>query len=590
GSGGGKRAARRRGRGRDASRLLRSRRRVRPGGVEERAAARCGLSAERTRPAVTRVAGALRVGGSRAALGPGTSGRIRTGTGRAGPRCVRACGGRGRLFGSERRVTNAHPCRAARGPARAPASAARRSVSILPPFARCRGNKVPCPAGAGRERYAGRAARTGRPRPFSGAGSIDDRDDGNGCVSEEPNVTERESGRGAAAGGEPEPHGGAGASAATPGAPAAAAAPAGAKPRAGRFDRSIVEGPVLPAVWKIAWPTMLHNTIGGLQGMVDHAMVGHFVGFTGNAAIGVSWQIFLVVVVFVSSLYSGMGVLVARFAGQGDPDKVNRTVYQAFLTSLALTLVLALLGYLLAPALLDLVNAAPEVKAEALPYLRVLFLFGFGTLFFFMLGGALRAAGDARTPLRYGIVVTVLNIVLNIIFIPLLGTVGAAVGTVLATGCTGVWALVMLLRGRWVVAFPRGMGLRPDWNVIRSLFRFGLPTGIQGIAMNVAGVLLLRFIGSLEQSAAAQAAYAVAYTELFSLITFTSVGIMGATAAVVGQNLGAGRPDRAIHAVKMASRIGLLAAAIVGLVFLTIPRVLLGIFGMTDPVAADIGV
>ncbi|HEX7089396.1 MAG TPA: MATE family efflux transporter [Longimicrobiales bacterium] len=374
----------------------------------------------------------------------------------------------------------------------------------------------------------------------------------------------------------------AGAASAPVGAPAAA--------RAGRFDRSIVEGPVLPAVWKIAWPTMLHNIIGGLQGMVDHAMVGHFVGYTGNAAIGVSWQIFLVVVVFVSSLYAGMGVLVARFAGQGDGDKVNRTVYQAFLTSLALSLGLALLGYFLAPALLDLVNAAPEVKAEALPYLRVLFLFGFGSLFFFMLGGALRAAGDARTPLRYGVVVTVLNIVLNTIFIPLLGTVGAAVGTVLATGGAGVWALVMLLRGRWVVAFPRGMGLRPDWNIIRSLFRFGLPTGIQGIAMNVAGVLLLRFIGSLEQSAAAQAAYAVAYTELFSLITFTSVGIMGATAAVVGQNLGASRPDRAIRAVAMASRIGLLAAAIVALLFLAIPRVLLGVFGMTDPVAADLGV
>jgi len=375
-----------------------------------------------------------------------------------------------------------------------------------------------------------------------------------------------------------------------PGAPAAPAGAVEAQRRAGRFDRSIVEGPILPAVWKLAWPTVLHNIIGGLQGIVDHAMVGHFVGYTGNAAIGVSWQIFLVVVVFVSSLYAGMGVLVARFAGQGDADKVNRTVYQAFLTSLALTLVLALLGYFLAPALLDLVNAAPEVKAEALPYIRVLFLFGFGTLFFFMMGGALRAAGDARTPLRYGVVVTVLNIVLNMIFIPLLGTVGAAVGTVLATGGMGIWALSMLLRGRWVVGFPRGAGLRPDWNVIRSLFRFGLPAGIQGIAMNVAGVLLLRFIGSLQESAAAQAAYAVAYTELFSLITFTSVGIMSATAAAVGQNLGAGRPDRAIHAVKVASRMGLVVAAIVGFLFLTIPRVLLAVFGMTDPVAADLGV
>src|SRR5215471_9762759 len=97
------------------------------------------------------------------------------------------------------------------------------------------------------------------------------------------------------------------------------------------FDRSIVDGPIARAVWKIAWPTMLQNVIGGAQGIIDHALVGHFVGFTGNAAIGVSFQIFLVVIVFVSSLFSGMSVLVARFAGAGDAEKVNRTVYQAFL-------------------------------------------------------------------------------------------------------------------------------------------------------------------------------------------------------------------------------------------------------------------
>ena len=78
------------------------------------------------------------------------------------------------------------------------------------------------------------------------------------------------------------------------------------------------------------------------------------------------------------------------------------------------------------------------------------------------------------------------------------------------------------------------MDLKPDFAIIRSLFRFGLPTGVQGIAMNIGGVLLLRFIGSLEHSAAAQAAYAVGYTELFSLITWTSVGLMGASATIAG--------------------------------------------------------
>ncbi len=367
--------------------------------------------------------------------------------------------------------------------------------------------------------------------------------------------------------------------------------------RIGKFDRSIVEGPIPAAVWKVAWPTMLQNIIGGLQGIVDHTLVGHFVGYTGNAAIGVSWQIYLVVIVFISSLYSGMAVMVSRFAGAGDDDKVNRTVYQAFLTSILLSIgVLAPIGYFLSPTLLRLVNATPDVQAVALPYLRIMFMFSFGMLVFFMLGGALRSAGDARTPLRIGIAVTALNIALNLILIPglgpipALGAAGSAIGTSLATGSMALLALYKLRSGAWVVSFPPGMSLKPDWPVIRSLFRFGLPTGVQGTAMNVAGLLLLRFIGSLNQSAQAQAAYAVCYSQLFSFITWSSVGLMGATAAVVGQNLGAKQPDRAQRAVHDAARIGVMVALIVGVLFLLMPRVLLGIFGLTDPVVTEIGV
>ena len=145
----------------------------------------------------------------------------------------------------------------------------------------------------------------------------------------------------------------------TPEPAAAAVAPGPAGPRARRFDRSIVEGPIAPAVWKIAWPTVLQNAIGGLQGIIDHAMVGHFVGYTANAAIGVSWQIFLVVIVFISSMFTGMGVLVARAAGANDHDRVDRVVYQAFLVAVLLAVgVLAPTGYIFAPYLLTLVNAS----------------------------------------------------------------------------------------------------------------------------------------------------------------------------------------------------------------------------------------
>ncbi len=355
------------------------------------------------------------------------------------------------------------------------------------------------------------------------------------------------------------------------------------------FDRSLIEGPIGPAVWKLAWPTMLQNVIAGLQGVVDHILVGNLIGYTANAAIGISWQIFLVVIVFMASLFTGQAVLVARFAGANDEEKVNRTVYQALLTAIAMYAVMAPFGYFAAPWLLDLVNAEPVVKAQALPFLRINFLFCIGMMLFFMLSSALRAAGDARTPLRLGVSMTLLNLLLNLLLIPRFGTAGSAMGTVIASMTVSAIGLYLLFKGKLVIRFTRHMEFRADWPVIKSLFRFGLPTGVQGIAMNMAGVMLLRFIGSLPHSAAAQAAYAIGYTELFSLITWTSVGLMGAAATVAGQNLGAGNPERAILGVHTASRIGLAVAGVVGTLFVVAPHPLLRLFGATDAAVATHG-
>lgn len=362
------------------------------------------------------------------------------------------------------------------------------------------------------------------------------------------------------------------------------------------FDRSITEGPLGSAVWKIAWPSIFTNMIGGMQVMVDHILVGHLIGFKANAAIGVSNQIFLVVIVFIASIFSGMNVMVARFAGAHEHEKVNRTVYQAFLTAVFISIaILVPLGYFASPYLLDLVHADPDVKASALPFLRITFVFNIGLLIFFMLGGALRSAGDAKTPMQLGIVMTAANLILNIILIrglgpiPSFGVAGSAMGSVIASGAVGIWSIWSLWSGRWVVRFPKGNSWGPDWSVIRKLFKFGLPTGFQGIAMNVGGLMMLSFVGSLEKSAAAQAAYSISYGQLFSFITWSSVGLMGATAAVAGQNLGAGRPDRTREAVNVAARYALMVSAVAGLLFFFIPEYLLGIFGMEDADALAIG-
>jgi len=234
------------------------------------------------------------------------------------------------------------------------------------------------------------------------------------------------------------------------------------------------------------------------------------------------------------------------------------------------------------------------VRAEALPYLRTMFVASLGQLLYFMIAGALRAAGDARTGLRIGMWIVGLNIGLNMILIrgwgpiPGFGVQGAALGTSIASALASGWGLWLMKTGRVVISF-HGVPRRPDWAIIKSLFRFGLPAGVQGVAMNIAGVLLLRFMGSLPLSAEVQAAYAVCYTELFSFITWTSVGLMGAAAAIAGQNLGAGRPDRSVHAVGVAARFGLMIAGTIGVIFLLFGEQLLAFFGLKDPMVVVIG-
>jgi len=363
-----------------------------------------------------------------------------------------------------------------------------------------------------------------------------------------------------------------------------------------QFDRRVVEGPLGHSVWLLAWPTMVQNIIGGLQGVVDQVLVGNYVGHIGNAAIGVSMQIFILVIVFVASIFTGMAVLVARFAGAGDADKVNRSVYQAFMVAIGLSLgVLAPLGYWTAPALLNAINATPDVQVEALPYIRIMFVFSFGMLSFFMFSGAVRAAGDAKTPMRLGILMTGLNVIFSVVLIsgfgpiPAFGTRGAAMGSVLASGITSLIFIWLLFSNRLVIRFSRTMAYRPDWKIIRQLFRFGLPAGFQGIVMNLGGLLMLRFIGALPFSAQAQGVYSVGYTQLFSLITWTSHGLLGAATVMAGQNLGAGHPDRVVRSTHISASLGLGLAGLVGTAFIFIPEPLLALFGMTEGTVVALG-
>ena len=366
------------------------------------------------------------------------------------------------------------------------------------------------------------------------------------------------------------------------------------------FDEEIVSGSLLRSVWKLSWPVVLLNLVNGLHGLVDHILVGHFVASpdnAANAAIGVAWQVFLVLVVFIASLFHGMNVLIARYTGRQDRKRLSEVFYQSFLCAMLLLFgVLAPMGYFLSPYLLDFVQADAEVQRHALPYLRILFTCGTPLFLMFMLTGAFQASGQPKIPLALGILTTGLNIVISTVLIiglgpfPAMGASGAALGTVLAPFVSVAVALYLILRHKAVIQPPARLTLIPDLRVMRVVARIGLPTGIQGVLLNIAGVFLLKFIGSLEHSAAAQAAYTICYAQLFMLVTWPAFGLRAASGALMGQNIGAGKAHRGKQAVSLAAALGMTWAVFVGFIYWNFAPQLLALFGAVEEPLSGYGV
>ncbi|MCC6699684.1 MAG: MATE family efflux transporter [Candidatus Hydrogenedentes bacterium] len=363
------------------------------------------------------------------------------------------------------------------------------------------------------------------------------------------------------------------------------------------FDEELVSGSIVHSVWKLSWPIVLMNLINGIHGLVDQVLVGHYVAHhEANAAIGVAWNLFLLVVVSLASLFHGMGVLIAQYAGRQDRESIEHVLYHTLLSTFYLVIfVMAPLGYLLSPSLLSLVRATPEVQEYALPYLRIMFLFGAPLSFNFLMGTAMQSSGDPKTPLKLAILSTILNVIISAILItgvgpfPAMGPSGAALGTCLAPIPGLMIAYILIRRGKLILQLPDKWPLIPDPAVIRSVTRIGIPTGINGVVLNIGGIWLYRFIGTLESGSAAMAAYTVCYAQLFSFVTWASLGLRGASATLMGQNIGAGKTERGKRGVHVAAAMGVSWACAWGLAAWSVPEVFLGIFNLDDPHVVTFG-
>ena len=323
-------------------------------------------------------------------------------------------------------------------------------------------------------------------------------------------------------------------------------------------------------------------------GLADTLMVGRL-GADAVAAVGVGTQILGSVSVVTMAVGTGTMALVARHIGAGETRLARRVTGQSIVAALGLGC-LAILPVLAWPeTVVRLFGVTPAVVAQSVAFTRVVMLAIPGGAVLFVVGSALRAAGDTRTPLAIGLVVNVVNIALNYVFIfgglgvPALGVRGSALASAVAFTLGSAIGLVLLGRGPLRLRVTAA-DLRPDRRILARLARIGVPSGVEHLAMQIGFLVYLVFAS--RHGTAAVAAYFIG-VRILALSFLPGLGFATAAAALVGQSLGAGDPRRAEQAGIAATRMAVVMMSTMGLVLIGFATPIARLFVDDAAVIAD---
>ena len=351
-----------------------------------------------------------------------------------------------------------------------------------------------------------------------------------------------------------------------------------------RESAQLVADPLPRTIARIAFPAVASSLLMTLFFSVDTYWIGTRIGSTGLAAASTAVFWIWLVVSIAEMVNVGLTAVASRRYGEGRSSEAARIAGDALVLSLVLGVLCAAIGLPLLPHLFSIMNTPPEVGLLGARYLGT-YLLGAPLIFgFFAVDAAFRAAGDTRTPFLLLSASVAVTLVLDPILIvgwgpiPALGMAGAAISTI---GTRAVaFALGLMIVGRRGVL---KVG-RPDWHTMRQVMRIGLPTAVTGVVFSLIYVMVTRT--ATQFGTPALAALGIGH-RVESWLFMIAVGFGAATAAIVGQNLGAGRPDRAARAgwlsVGFCTAFGVVACV----VELLIPERFASIFSHDPAVIAE---
>lgn len=323
----------------------------------------------------------------------------------------------------------------------------------------------------------------------------------------------------------------------------------------GRADRDMTEGSIAKHLLLFALPLLAGNIFQQLYNTADSVIVGNFVGRDALAAIGGSAPITGMFVNFFSGLASGAGIVISNHYGARDGAKLRDAVQTTYTLMLCLSAVITLLGVYLTPLMLRLMKTPADVFPQAETYLKIYFWGVSGLLMYNAGAGILRAVGDSRRPLHILTFCTLLNIVLDYIFVkPLaMGVAGAAIATIISQFVSAFMVLGILsaTEGEYRV---QPLKMQICTAELSKIAKIGLPTAIQMAITSFSNVFVLSYINAFGSE------YMAGWSAYIKIDSFAIQPVLSLSIAIttfVGQNLGAGKTER----VNRAPLCGLAMAA-----------------------------
>ena len=321
-----------------------------------------------------------------------------------------------------------------------------------------------------------------------------------------------------------------------------------------KIKRDLTSGSITKNLWFLAIPMMATNALQTLFNIIDMMFVGKL-GPSQIAAVSVVGVIMMIPFSLILGTSIGTIAMVSRFYGAEDYKGASHVAYQTIITAIIGGFIVTILGILFAPLLINLFGVAPDVHLYATLYLRIIFIASIPVALQFLTAAIFQAVGDAPTAMWINLVAVLLNIILDPILIfgigpfPRLEVAGAAWATSFARTVGMAVALYWLFHKQTHIKI-KWEGLKLDGEILRRLFKIGIPSSLQMTLRSASAIIMMGIVAGF--GTFALAAYGIGI-RIDMLIMMPGFGLAAAAATLVGQNLGAAKPDRAIKSSWLAA-------------------------------------